>query len=67
VSVGSSEAEVRAAFPRLTVEPHKYTDGRYLNAKLSPKSGVVFETDKIKVTRFRLGTYPAVEYVEGCY
>ena len=51
---------MRAAFPKLTVEPHKYTDGRYLNVKLSPTTGVVFETDKTKVTRFRLGTFPAV-------
>ena len=67
VGVGSTEAEVRAAFPKLTMEPHKYTDGRYLNVKLSPTNGVVFETDKTKVTRFRMGTFPAVEYVEGCY
>lgn len=67
ISVGATEAEVRAAFPKLTVEPHKYTDGRYLNVKLSPTTGVVFETDKTKVTRFRLGSFPAVEYVEGCY
>jgi hypothetical protein len=67
VSVGSTEAEVRAAFPKLRVEPHKYTDGRYLNVKLSQTTGVVFETDKARITRFRLGTYPAVDYVEGCY
>lgn len=67
VSVGSTEAEVRAAFPKLTVEPHKYTDGRYLNVKLSPTTGVVFETDKAKVTRLRLGSFPAVSWVEGCY
>lgn len=67
ISVGATEAQVRAAFPKLTVAPHKYTDGRYLNVKLSPTTGVVFETDKAKVTRFRLGTFPAVEYVEGCY
>jgi hypothetical protein len=67
VSVGSTEAEVRAAFPKLTVEPHKYTDGRYLNVKLSPDTGAVFETDKAKVTRFRLGSFPAVSWVEGCY
>jgi hypothetical protein len=67
VGVGSTESQVRAAFPKLKVEPHKYTDGRYLNVKLSSNTGVVFETDKAKVTRFRLGTFPAVEYVEGCY
>jgi hypothetical protein len=67
ISVGSTERQVRAAFPKLTVEPHKYTDGRYLTVKLSPNTGVVFETDKAKVTRFRLGTFPAVDYVEGCY
>lgn len=67
VSVGATEAQVRAAFPKLTVEPHKYTDGRYLNVKLSGDTGVVFETDKAKVTRFRLGNFPAVDYVEGCF
>jgi hypothetical protein len=67
ISVGATEAEVRVAFPKLRVEPHKYTNGQYLNVKLSPTTGVVFETDKTKVTRFRLGTYPAVEFVEGCY
>jgi hypothetical protein len=67
ISVGATEAQVRAAFPKLLVEPHKYTDGRYLNVKLAANTGVVFETDKGKVTRFRLGSYPAVDYVEGCY
>lgn len=66
VGVGSTRQQVAAAFAKVTTRPHKYSDGQYLDVKLSPATGLVFETDKTKVTRFRLGTYPAVEYVEGC-
>lgn len=68
VGVGATEALVRKAFPKLVVEPHKYDpSGFYLKARLSPLVGVVFEADERRVvTNFFLGTYPAVEYVEGC-
>ena len=66
VGVGSTGQQVAAAFAKVSTRPHKYSDGQYLDVKLSPTTGLVFETDKVKVTRFRLGTYPAVEFVEGC-
>lgn len=45
--------------------PHEYTRGRYLITR--GKHRLVFETSsRGKVTRFRAGRSPHVEYVEGC-
>lgn len=45
--------------------PHTYTRGRYLITR--GKHRFVFETSsRGKVTRFRAGRPPYVEYVEGC-
>lgn len=69
--VGDSEARIKSLYPgRVTVGPHKYTDGHYL--VVTPANAadsafrIVFETDGSKVLRFRSGRRPAVEYVEGC-
>jgi hypothetical protein len=56
---------------RLRVLPHKYTDGHYLIVPLGTGpdslSRLVFETDeKGRVSTFRAGLYPQVEWVEGC-
>jgi hypothetical protein len=52
------------------VEPHKYTDGPYLVQPPAAATGsayrIVFETDGRRVTRYRAGMRPQVEYVEGC-
>ena len=69
--IGDSEARVGQLYAgRVRITPHKYTDGHYLI--VTPAAGsdtvfrLVFETDGHRVTRFRTGRLPAVEYVEGC-
>jgi hypothetical protein len=68
--IGDSEERVKSLYPSLEVRPHKYTDGHYLvvtpaDANLRDYR-IIFETDGGKVTRYRSGKLPAVEYVEGC-
>jgi hypothetical protein len=69
--VGDSEARVDSLYAgRVQRTPHKYTDGRYLIVR-GPASAdtlhrLVFETDGRRVTRFRGGRLPEVEWVEGC-
>ena len=69
VRVGDSEERIKSLYPgRVTVTPHKYEDGRYLtvNGVGDSSVAIVFETSKGRVTRYRAGRRPAVEYVEGC-
>ena len=67
VMVGDTEAQVRTAYPgRVTVQPHKYTEGHYLNVDLPSRRRIVFETDGKVVTRYRIGTRPQVDWIEGC-
>ena len=55
---------------RVTETPHKYTSGRYLTVTPSEPADsayrIVFEVENNRVTRYRSGMRPAVEYVEGC-
>lgn len=50
--------------------PHKYTRGEYFVVlPLAPMDTVhrlVIEIDQGRVTTFRVGRHPPVEYVEGC-
>lgn len=66
--VGDSEARVRELYGnRLIVSPHKYVEGHYLT--VTPRDTVyriVFETDGQRVTRYRAGRLPEVEWVERC-
>jgi hypothetical protein len=69
--IGDTEARVQQLYPgRVTVGPHKYTDGHYLNVRPAQASDtthlIVFETDGQVVLRYRGGQKPQVEYVEGC-
>lgn len=69
--VGVSEARIRALYPgRVRSVPHKYVDGHYLivprGAGADTIHRLVFETDGQRVTRFRSGRVPEVEWVEGC-
>lgn len=69
--VGDTEEHVMSLYPgRISVSPHKYTEGHYLTVKsanaVDTLNLLVFETDKGKVTTFRGGLKPAVEFVEGC-
>ncbi len=69
IGVGDSEEAVQRAYGgRAVVSPHKYEDGYYL-AVADPTDtlfALVFETSGGKVTRYRGGRRPQVEYVEGC-
>lgn len=69
--IGDTEARVRQLYPgRVTVQPHKYTDGHYLVVRSAAAADtthlLVFETDGRVVQRFRAGQKPQVEWVEGC-
>jgi hypothetical protein len=69
--IGSTEAEVGSRYPGLVTQPHQYrsADGwHYLIARSPADSTLrfVFETDGHRVTTFRAGIEPFVEYVEGC-
>jgi hypothetical protein len=70
--VGDARARIESLYQgRVRVEPHKYTDGKYLIVPLGAGADslfrLVFETDdKGKVLTFRSGLYPQVQWVEGC-
>jgi hypothetical protein len=69
--VGDSEQRIARLYgTRLKVSPHKYTKGHYLTV-IPQDAGdrnyrLIFETDGKKVTAYRVGKLPEVEYVEGC-
>ncbi|MBW4611834.1 MAG: hypothetical protein KME21_00835 [Desmonostoc vinosum HA7617-LM4] len=70
--IGDTEARIKSLYPgQIKVTSHEYIiGGHYLT--LIPKDRanrnyrVVFETDGKRVTSFRSGKLPEVEYVEGC-
>ncbi|MCU1497559.1 MAG: hypothetical protein JWM47_1512 [Acidimicrobiales bacterium] len=70
LGLGSTEAEVYAAFPgRVTSRPHDYVpDGHYLDFTPadSPDNVVVFDTDGTTVTHYRVGEVDWAQAVEGC-
>ncbi|BAZ86120.1 hypothetical protein [Dolichospermum compactum] len=69
--VGDTEARIKSLYPgQIKVTPHEYTNGHYLTFipknKAEQNYRIVFETDGQRVTRYRAGKLPEVEYVEGC-
>lgn len=68
--IGMGQAEIEALYPgRVEVQPHKYSDGKYLRIRdAAGGDGVlIFETDEHGVVEeFRVGLPPHVDYVEGC-
>lgn len=69
--ISDTEARIQQLYPqRVTVMPHKYTDGHYLTVRSATPSDtthlLIFETDGRVVERFRVGQVPQVQYVEGC-
>ena len=72
VAVGDSAARVTDAYAgRVTATPHKYVPGgQYLTVRPVPPADsphrMVFETENGRVTRFRSGRVPEVEWVERC-
>lgn len=69
VGVGSTEAEVMQAYDgKAVLTPHKYTgpEGHYLTVEPDAGKAIVFETDGMRVLRYRAGAKPQVLWVEGC-
>ncbi|MCE2720800.1 MAG: hypothetical protein ACK5RY_21500 [Dolichospermum sp.] len=69
--IGDTEARIKSLYPgQIKVTPHEYTKGHYLTFipknKAEQNYRIVFETDGQRVTRYRAGKLPEVEYVEGC-
>ena len=68
--VGMSADEVRALYPGLMEQPHKYVEGALYLSTSGPAVGdgkLLFETDASgRVTTVRAGLSPQVEWVEGC-
>ena len=71
--IGSTEEEVKALYPgRIEVQEHPYTgpEGHYLiyvpRDPVDSTFRIIFETDGHKVTTYRAGRRPAVQYIEGC-
>lgn len=70
--IGDTEAQIKSLYPgQIQVTPHKYVQGgHYLTFipkdRADQNYRVVFETDGKRVTEFRSGKLPEVEYVEGC-
>ena len=65
--IGMSRSEIDKLYAgRIDEQPHKYTDGKYLRIT-EGKNVLIFEADKAgKVTEWRVGVPPYVDYVEGC-
>ena len=67
VGLAATETQVSAAYDgRVTTSSHKYTDGHYLTIPADAGHRIVVETDGERVTRYRIGRLPEVEWVEGC-
>jgi len=69
--IGDDETRIKRLYPgQVTVTPHKYEDGHYLTvtppAPADKRFRIIFETSGGRVTRYRAGMMPSVEYVEGC-
>lgn len=68
IGPGSTEAQVRKAFPSFVAEPHKYVDApaKYLTQPGNDPR-LRFEIDaEGKVSLVHVGVKPTLEYVEGC-
>lgn len=68
IGSGSTEAQVRAAFPSFVAEPHKYVDApaKYLTQP-GDDPRLRFEIDEEgKVSLVHVGLMPTLAYVEGC-
>lgn len=69
--IGDTEARIKELYAgRVTTTPHKYIGptGHYLSVSqpFFPENLLVFETDGQRVTTYRMGRKPEVEWVEGC-
>jgi hypothetical protein len=70
--IGTSESRLLGMYAgRVRVEPHPYSGPEWHYVIVDRAVGdtthaLVFETDGQRVTRFRGGLRPAVEWIEGC-
>ncbi|HIK04985.1 MAG TPA: hypothetical protein IGS40_09745 [Trichormus sp. M33_DOE_039] len=70
--IGDTEARIKSLYSgQIQVTPHNYVPGgHYLTFVPQDRADrnyrVVFETDGQRVTGYRAGKLPEVEYVEGC-
>lgn len=66
--LGDSEKTLRKLYPKAEVEGQKYVpEGHYFTVYSRDKRrAFIFETDGKKVTAFRVGRMPEIEWVEGC-
>lgn len=70
--VGDTEAQIKSLYPgQIQLTPHEYTSkGHYLTFvpknKAEQNYRIIFETDGQRVTRYRAGKLPEIEYIEGC-
>ena len=69
--IGDSEDRLRTIYgDELQESPHKYNPGWHymtvMGDSASQGKAIVFETDGKKVTRYRAGQLPQVQWVEGC-
>jgi hypothetical protein len=67
VGVGSTRAQITAAYPGVSAEPHQYVPGAFYLVVHGTPHDLLFETDeKGVVTRYRFGEPDPVSWVEGC-
>jgi len=70
--VGDAEKTILKLYGnKIVVEPHKYDEqGHYIifvpTDKWDKQYRLIFETSQKRVTQFRIGLMPEVEWVEGC-
>ena len=68
--LGMTADEIKKRYPGVTEQNHKYVEGgKYLRIEdgAGANGALVFETDAAgKVTEWRVGVPPQVDYVEGC-
>ncbi len=67
LSVGATRAAILRAFPNAKRSSAEYTDGIYLDARLTPNTSVRFELNNGKTAdSIFVGTPETIRYVEGC-
>lgn len=66
--VGMDRSEIERLYAgRVETTPHKYVEGAQVLRVREGERALVFETDTSgRVTEWRIGTPPQVDYVEGC-
>lgn len=67
-AVGMDRAAIEGLYRgRIEAAPHKYVDGAQTLRVAEGEAALVFETDAAgRVTAWRIGVPPQVDYVEGC-